>query len=162
MKGNIYPSFKSARWEHLSRASGTTAGIGGSAAAVFSAATPPVNGRSSSSRSHAPGTSWYRSRYRWRYRKKPPNAKSTVPAAVLPLQQVCQGAGGTTAYPSGTTAYAARTRNQRYPRRYRLCSRFVRELAVLPLIPAVLPPLATFIEYKTVNSITFSFELQIR
>ena len=53
---------------------------------------------------HLSGTGWYRWRYRWWYRSSAQNPKTAVPAAVLPLQCKFLGAGGTTAYPSDSTA----------------------------------------------------------
>ena len=78
-------------------------------------------------RTHAPGTGWYRRRYRWRYRKKAPNTETAVPAAV-PLQQLA-----------------------------------ARELAVVPPIPAVLPPTGkTTKRANTKTATTFAWKLQIR
>ena len=127
-------------WEAEFHASGTTARIGGGTARVFIVRTSQSTVVFFLHESHAPGTSWYRSRYRTR----PPNAgnRGTI-SGTRPSLSASAVPAGTAGGTVGGTAHAPRTQFSAVPATVPapvlLQQCVCQGAAVLPLIPVVLP-----------------------
>ena len=158
-RGINTPSLSSARWEEKSHTSGSTAGIAGTTAAVFTRAskrstgpllsttnpTSPVPGGTARGTAEGTGTVGRTART-----AVPGAVPAAVPFSSAPLEMaVPLGTAGSTV---GGTGTAGRTPRTAVPAAVLPFAARPRELAVVPPIPAVLPLPGSFHSFGSFSS----------